>query len=270
LVELTVPAGPATMAAMAARRRIPAAVVGLSLVIAASLAAPLTTAAATKPFRFNLGERADFVRQYDPNWCIGASMQMMLNIMGLADDTTMKRQEELIELARTFRRPTSFNNTAGTTTSFKPRGASGRGWAMGLTQLGGGPYMMTSASTFEDALKLLARSMRATGRPAGIGVWTGNHAWVVSGFEATADPATSASFDVTALVVLDPWYPRSTRAYGASPKPMTTMPVRELKKEYLPWSRPNRTSSNTGRFTLLIPYEITRIITRVSHATWAS
>jgi hypothetical protein len=250
---------------MAVRRRTAATIAGLCLVLVTGLALPLTAAAARKPFRYNLGESGDFVRQYDPNWCIGASMQMMLNIMGLADDTSMQRQEELIQLARTFRRsssPTAF----GSTTTFKPRGASSRGWAMGLTKLGGGPYKSTSAPTFEDALELVARAIRSTGRPAGIGVWTGNHAWVVSGFEATADPARSASFEVTALVVLDPWYPRSTRAYGASPRPMTTMPVSELKKEYLPWSRPNRTSPNTGRFTLLIPYERSRAMNRLATA----
>jgi hypothetical protein len=254
------------MALMAARRQL-AAAIGLSIVLAASLAAPLTTAAAAKPFRMNLGDRSDFVRQADPNWCIAASMQMMLNIVLPAkNDTTVATQKKLIELARSFKRsgssPSGFSTSA--TSTFRPRGASGRGWALGLGKLGAGPYRITSATTFEAALELVARSIRRTGRPAGIVVWHGTHAWVVSGFEATADPATHATFEVTALVVMDPWYPRSTRGYGASPKPMTTMPIRDLKKEYLPWSRPNRTSTQTGLFVMLIPYVRTPPMTHLA------
>ncbi|MCI0344216.1 MAG: hypothetical protein L0221_02070 [Chloroflexi bacterium] len=249
---------------MAARRRLVAAF-GLSAILVAALAAPLTVAGASKPFRMNLGAPTDFVRQYDPYWCIGASMQMMLNIvLPQKADTTLKTQTALIELARTFRRAGS--SPTGTTTwtnTFRPRGASGRGWAMGLTKLGAGSYKITSAPTFEAAVELIARSIRETGRPAGIVVWSGTHAWVVSGFESTVDPRANADFDVTALVVMDPWYPRSTKAYGASPKPMTTMAVKDLKKEYLPWSRPNRTSVNSGRYILLIPYERTRVMNRL-------
>jgi len=265
--ELTGLRAGATMGSMAARHRLTAA--GLSILLAAALAAPLTTAAAAKPFRMNLGDRTDFVRQYDPNWCIAASMQMMLNIvLPRKNDASQKTQTALIELARSFKRSASSatGSTPSLPTNFKPRGASGRGWAMGLTKLGAGHYRITSAPTFESAVELVARSIRATGRPAGIVVWNGTHAWVVSGFEATADPLTSAAFDVTALVVMDPWYPRSTRAYGASPKPMTTLSVRELKKEYQPWSRPNRTSANTGRYVLLIPYEPTRTMNRLADA----
>ncbi len=256
------------MRRMTARRRLVAAI-ALSAVLVAILAAPISVAAAPKPFRMNLGDRTDFVRQYDPNWCIAASMQMMLNIvLPRNNDGTLKTQTALIEVARSFKRTGSSptGSTTTPTTNFKPRGASGRGWAMGLTKLGAGPYRMTSAGTFEAAVELVASAIRETGRPAGIVVWNATHAWVVSGFEATADPATQASFDVTALVVMDPWYPRSTRTYGASPKPMTTMSVRDLKKEFLPWSRPNRTSPNTGRFVLLIPYELTRTMNRLADA----
>ena len=266
MADLTVFLGGATIRAVSARRRLIAAV-GLSVALVTALAAPLTTAAAPKPFRMNLGEATDFVRQYDPNWCIGASMQMMLNIvLPTKADATQKTQTALIELARTYRRSSSSPSGTTSTTTFRPRGASGRGWAAGLTRRGAGAYRITSAPTFDAAVELIARSIRQTGRPAGIVVWNGTHAWVVSGFEATADPRTSATFEVTALVVMDPWYPRSTRAYGASPKPMTTMAVKDLKKEYLPWSRPNRTSSNTGRYVLLIPLDRTVTISGRANA----
>jgi hypothetical protein len=260
---LTIGATDATMTSMVARHHL-AAALGLSIILVAALVAPLTAAAAAKPFRMNLGDRSDFVRQADPNWCIAASMQMMLNILLPAkNDTTVATQKKLIELARSFKRSGSSpsGSSSSATTTFRPRGASGRGWALGLAKLGAGPYKIASAATFEAALELVASSIRATGRPAGIVVWHGTHAWVVSGFEATADPATHTAFAVTALVVMDPWYPRSTRAYGASPKPMTTMSVRELEKEYLPWSRPNRTSTQTGRFVMLIPYVRTPAMT---------
>jgi hypothetical protein len=43
-------------------------------------------------------------------------------------------------------------------------------------------------TTIDEAMRLAAMSIRTTGRPVGLSSGRA-HAWVMSGFEATADPA---------------------------------------------------------------------------------
>ena len=135
--------------------------------------------AALEPFRIDLADRNDFVAQTNFVQCVGASMQMMLNIMG-ANDRTARTQ------AASRRSPA--NLSGPTRDGFERKGASVRGWADGLNQLDAGPYRLVGADTLDEALRLAARSIRETGKPVGLLVWAGRHAWVMSGFEATADP----------------------------------------------------------------------------------
>ena len=64
----------------------------------------------------------------------------------------------------------------------------------------------------------------ATRRPVGMLVWRGAHAWVMSGFEATADPGRTNDFRVTAVRILDPWYPRRLSAWVAPGRPIRASP----------------------------------------------
>ncbi|MEZ4596633.1 MAG: hypothetical protein R3C32_07185 [Chloroflexota bacterium] len=75
-------------------------------------------------------------------------------------------------------------------------GASTFGWAGGLTELGYGPYgELTANGRRQAALRIAARQMRHTRKPVGLLVWRSRHAWVMSGFRATArtrpSPTTS-------------------------------------------------------------------------------
>lgn len=54
---------------------------------------------------------------------------------------------------------------------------------------------------------LAAKAIRMTGRPVGLVVWRGAHSWVMSGFTATADPASADDFEVHKVFVQDPWFP---------------------------------------------------------------
>jgi hypothetical protein len=65
--------------------------------------------------------------------------------------------------------------------------------------------------------------MRETGRPVGLVMWKGRHAWVMSGFTADADPRAGDDFKVTGIRVLDPLYPHGNSIWGASPKPNTLL-----------------------------------------------
>jgi hypothetical protein len=196
-----------------------------------------STPAAAKPFRIDLADRNDFVAQTNFVQCVGASMQMMLNIMG-ANDRTTRTQARLQSIARDLSGPTR----AG----FKRSGASVRGWTDGLNLLDAGPYRLVGADTLQDALRLAARSIRETGKPVGLLVWAGRHAWVMSGFEATADPRRTDKFRVTKAIVLDPLYPYGSAKWGVSPKPREAISAATLGKQFVPRRKGTWAGAVTG------------------------
>jgi hypothetical protein len=235
-----------------------AAFVGVSVVVpvvpvasAAEPEPPSAPAAPAGPYRMNLYRPGDFVSQTNLVQCVGASMQMMLNMMRPVDDTTAEYQLRLQKLARQWS-PRSFPGTEPSAPQRPRRGASSRGWAFGLTRLGYGPYRVTSATTMAEAVRWGAVAMRRTGRPVGLLVWQGAHAWVMSGFEATSDPLTDASAEVTHVYVQDPLYPRVSSAWGPSPAPDSKLALATLDDDFVPW-RPGRTNGMSGRFVVVLP-----------------
>jgi len=220
--------------ARGARRLLPLA----TLVLAASLfpsaasagaaAGSMETvpAAAVAPFTLDLSTRDDFVAQTNFVQCVGASMQMMLNMIRAADDRTAATQADLQVLARSL---------SGQRPDGRVRkGASVVGWTAGLNQLDAGPYRTTGDVDLQATLRLAARAMRETNRPVGLLVWRGRHAWVMAGFSATADPRYTSDFEVTQVVVLDPLYPHGSSVWGASPKPRQALAVAELARQFVP------------------------------------
>ena len=232
----------------------------LSAVLGATLVTPAAASAAAKSggYRIDLAGRGDFVAQTNFVQCVGASMQMMLNIAGPTTDRTAKTQARLQVLARSLSGPTR----AG----FERKGASVRGWSAGLNQLGAGPYRLVGAATLDEAMRVAAVSIRSTRKPVGLLMWAGRHAWVMSGFEATADPARTSDFRVTRAVVLDPLYPYGSSRWGASPKPRQALTVAALGEQFVPRRRgvfpgalPGTEGAATlsalsGMYVLVLPY----------------
>jgi hypothetical protein len=227
-------------------RRLPLAlVVALALVIAAPLSAfgrsaplagPNHPAAAPAGFTLDLSAKGDFVAQANFVQCVGASMQMMLNMIRAEDDRTGATQAQLQVLARSLsgQRPDGRQRN----------GASVRGWTAGLNVLGAGPYRTVGSADIQAVLKVAAIAMRETNRPVGLLVWRGRHAWVMAGFTATADPGLTDDFEVTGVIVLDPLYPYGSRTWGPSPRPRETLTVAELGRQFVP--RGNRGSLPGG------------------------
>jgi len=181
---------------------------------------PEVVQAERKPFAMNLYRRGDFVAQYNFELCVGASLQMALNMATDDSRTSRADQQRLWEMARD--------------TSFSPfGGANPRGWTATLNELGIGPYELVSIPTFEGALDVAAEAIRATKRPVGLVMWRGRHAWVMSGFEATADPRTFDDFDVTGIRVLDPLYPHGSSVWGRSPKPNSLVSPETLARQFV-------------------------------------
>jgi hypothetical protein len=205
------------------------ALTAVSAAIVASVAGPWQqpAVAATAPerFRINLADGNDFVAQKNFVQCVGASMQMMLNILG-ENDRTASTQGQLQRLARGLSGPTR--------EGFERKGASVRGWSAGLNEIGAGPYRLVGADSIGEALQIAARSIRETSRPVGLLMWAGRHAWVMSGFEATADPGATETFDVTRAIVLDPLYPYGSSRWGASPRPGQALTVSALGQQFVP------------------------------------
>ena len=240
----------------------------LPLLIAATIggpaalapAGPSTPAAAAadaaRPYRLDLADRNDFVAQTNFVQCVGASMQMMLNIMGASDRTT-RTQARLQTIARDLSGPTR--------EGFKRQGASVRGWTAGLNLLDAGPYRLVGADSLDAALRLAARAIRETGKPVGLLVWSGRHAWVMSGFQATADPRRTNDFRVTRAIVLDPLYPYGSSRWGPSPKPRESISVATLGKQFVErrkgtWagaplgSNGGSLSALAGKWVIVMPY----------------
>ena len=236
----------------AMRRRFGAGLLAGALALAI-IPVPTVAAAGAKPYTLDLGTRGDFVAQTNFVQCVGASVQMMLNMIEPGRDRTARTQLRLQRLARAWSGPTP--------SGFERQGAGVSGWAAALNLEGGGPYRLAGTQTLQGALRVAARAMRATGRPVGLLMWHGRHAWVMSGFRATADPALTKEFEVTGVIVEDPLYPYGSRVWGPSPRPGATLTPGQLGRQFVP--RRSRSRWNTvqpamarlaGKYVLVVPY----------------
>jgi len=204
--------------------------------------------AAASPIRMDLYAPRDFVSQTNLLQCVGASMQMMLNMIRPTDDRTAATQLRLFQLALAFgdrRAPYGGGS----------HGASAQGWAAGLTSSGVGPYRVVAVATLDEAVTIAARAIRQTNKPVGLLVWQGKHAWVMSGFEATADPTLYSAAQITAVRVLDPLYPRPGGAWGPTPAPDSRLTVGRLADVFVPYRPQAHNVALRNRFVLVLPYE---------------
>ncbi len=185
-------------------------------------AMPLPEAAAVvrEEFSMNLATAGDFVAQYTFEWCVGASLQMALNMATDGSRTSRADQRRLWEMARD-RSSSPFG------------GANPRGWTAALNDLGIGPYVLVSIPTFDEALVAAAEAIRATERPVGLVMWRGRHAWVMSGFRSEGDPALVDDPRITGIRVHDPLYPHGSSVWGKSPKPDSLISPTTLAKQFV-------------------------------------
>jgi hypothetical protein len=188
----------------------------------------------------NLFRRGDFVAQYTFEWCVGASLQMALNMTTAADARSRAQQGDLWEMAQAR--------------SISPfGGANPRGWTAALNDLGIGPYVLVSIPDFEGALQVATTALRETKRPVGLVMWRGRHAWVMSGFESIGDPAVHDDVTVTGVRVLDPLYPLGSATWGPSPKPNALVKPATLAKQFVIRDRGRTDLGVPPGFLLVLP-----------------
>jgi hypothetical protein len=230
--------------------------VGLLLagVLALAVASP---AIAARPalYHMDLGRRADYVAQTNLVQCVGASMQMMINMMRDRDDRSAATQLRLQRLARAWSGPSRNGRIR--------QGASVRGWAAGLTLMGVGPYVVVGEDSIQAALLTAARAMRKTGRPVGLLVWRGRHAMVMSGFRATKDPLLRGA-QVTQVIVEDPLYPYGgSPAWGRSPRPGEALSVAELGRQFVRRRSSSLNPLLSGKWVIVMPFDIDQRMLRL-------
>ncbi len=201
-----------------------------------------TAAPTSGPFGMDLYQDGDYVEEYLDTWCLPAAMQTSMNIMDAGADTTKATQQKLWSFARTI-------------APDREGGAEPEAWAIGLERLGYGPYEVSIQPTLKAAIQLAAERVRLTNRPAGLMVWRGVHSWVMSGFEATRDPAVTNDFTVTGVYVEDVWYPRLSSIWGYSNPPDTLVPVKDLPIDFLPWhlKYDGPHPDKDGKYVIVVP-----------------
>ena len=199
-----------------------------------------TPSAATGVFAMDLYQEGDFVSEFVDTWCVPAAMQTSMNIMSAVPDTTRDTQAKLMDLAVSL---------GGSQSA----GADPVGWADGLAKLGYGNYQVGSKLKMVDAVHTVAKQIRVTQRPAGLVVWKGWHSWVVSGFTATADPATTDNFTVISLRIEDVWYPRVSTIWPKSRAPDADVLVADLAPDYRTWVQAKFFPGRDGYYVYVIP-----------------
>ena len=234
-------------------RRLGLAAVTLSMLLATF---PASAAAAPRAgYTLDLGRRADFVAQTNNVQCVGASTQMMLNI-----DPARRRSDCRDPVTAPDGRPGPERPASRRSC---PQGRRRHGLGYGLTLAGAGPYRVVGLPTIDEALLVAARAIASTGRPVGLLMWHGRHAWVMSGFTATADPFAPGA-RITGAIVEDPLYPHGSAVWGPSPAPGATLSVRTLARQFVPRASSWGTASLAGMYVLVLPYEYDARILRLA------
>jgi hypothetical protein len=197
-----------------------------SLVVAAVGAAPTPAGAASRwTGGVDLYRQGVFTTQQSWLWCTAASVQIVRNIVRHEADHSAASQSRYFDYMRAHDR------------YFIPLkdGVEPAGWAAGLRHFVDGRYHMVASTSFDSALRSAVTNLRRTNLPVGITVAHGDHAWVLTGFTATADPAATSHFTVTSVRVVGPLYGLQSRTYGLDMRPDTKLTPSQLRGFFTPW-----------------------------------
>ena len=76
---------------------------------------------------------------------------------------------------------------------------------------------------------------------------------MLTGFTATADPATTSRFSVTSVRVVGPLWGLQSRSFGYDMKPDTTLTRAQLQRFFTPWHYPRIRMVWEGRWVSIQP-----------------
>jgi hypothetical protein len=114
-------------------------------------------------------------------------------------------------------------------------GTEPSGWTAGLRHYVDGRYRLVQSTSFDAALRSAVTNLRKTNLPVALLVAHGDHAWVLTGFSATADPARTSHFTVTSVRVTGPLWGLQSRSFGYDMRPDTRLTPAQLRGFFTPW-----------------------------------
>jgi hypothetical protein len=184
-----------------------------------------------------------FTTQKSWLWCTAADVQIIRNIARHETDHSRAAQQRYFDYMRArnrYRIPLK-------------DGVDPAGWEAGLRHFVDGRYRLVASTSFDTALRSAVTNLRKTNLPVGITVSHGNHAWVLTGFTATADPATTSRFTVTSVRVVGPLYGLQSRSFGYDMRPDTKLTPRQLRSFFTPWHYSGVRMAWEGRWVSIQP-----------------
>ena len=182
-------------------------------------------------------------------WCTAADVQIIRNIADHRADHSTSSQQRYFDYMRThnrYRIPVS-------------DGVDPAGWTAGLRHFVDGRYRLYASRSFDSALRSAVTNLRKTNLPVGITVSHGNHAWVLTGFTATADPAVTSRFTVTSVRVVGPLWGLQSRSYGYDMRPDTKLTPSQLRGFFTPWHYAGVKMAWEGRWVSIQPVAVTKV-----------
>jgi hypothetical protein len=191
----------------------------------------------------NLYRPGVFSTQRTWTWCVAAGVQISRNIVRDRTDHSTTSQRRYFRYMRAHGR---YPIPAAD-------GVDPTGWAAGLRRWVDPRYRVVATGSFRKALRSAVTSLRKTNLPVGIAVARGAHAWVLTGFTATADPARTRRFEITSVRVTGPLWGRQNRAFGYDMKPDTRLSRGQLKRFFTPWHYPRIRMVWEGRWIAIQP-----------------
>jgi hypothetical protein len=123
-----------------------------------------------------------------------------------------------------------------------------------LAAYGGTGYQVRAYGSRSDAIFDAALAIRKTHKPVLLLAWRGAHTWVMTGYRASGDPAIFQDASIGGTYIIDPWYPRISSIWGPSDPPGTFQDQSEMRRNYLPWKRPEGLyPDRDGKWIAVVP-----------------
>jgi hypothetical protein len=216
-------------------------IVGIALLFLATFAlAPVAVAGTSPqavPETFDVYRPGVYTEQATWTWCTAASVQIMRNILFARADHSIAHQQQFFDYMRASNRYQVASH----------RGVDPQGFLAGLRHFVSPGYALVASPTFDAAVRSAVTQLRLTGKPVVLIVAAGRHAWVLTGFTTTADPARTTDFQVVSLRIVGPLYGRqSINAYDSPPD--TSISYAALRRFLLPYRFPFAVTPWTGRY----------------------
>jgi hypothetical protein len=189
------------------------------------------------------GSTKAFNSQITKDWCAPSGVQISLALMGLAPASDAFQRKVAGRIDEWESRRDSRNGGWGPAAIVQA-----------LDAYGATGYEIHAHKSRSAALRDGARALSTTGSPVVVIAWRGAHTWVMTGYKADADPTIFDDAVIEGAYIYDPWYPRVSTIWGPSDPPGTYQDAAEMKRNFLPWKRPEGSyPDRDGRYIVVVP-----------------